>query len=59
MSNEEEVWKVYPEYQFIEVSNLGRVRTKDRYIQVRGQGKRLIKGRILKQKDNGHGYMVV
>ena len=59
MSNEEEIWKVYPEYDFIEASNLGRVRTKDRYVRGRNGSKRLIKGRILKQWDNGHGYLVV
>lgn len=32
MSDEEEVWKIYPDYDFIEVSNLGRVRTKNRTI---------------------------
>lgn len=41
---EQEVWKQYPEFDFIEVSNLGRVRTKDRYVLGRNGSERLIKG---------------
>lgn len=59
IAREQEVWKQYPDYPFVEVSNLGRARTKDRYVTVKGQSKRLIKGRILKQEDNGRGYMQV
>lgn len=58
-TKQKEVWKVYPEFDFIEVSNLGRVRTKDRYVPVKGRGKRLIKGRVLKQKLLPCGYMYV
>lgn len=54
---EEEVWKQYPDYDFIEVSNLGRVRTKDRYVTDKNGEKRLIEGRVLKQKLNPCGYM--
>lgn len=57
-TREEEVWKIFPDYPFIEVSNLGRVRTKDRYVP-NGKGKRLVKGRILKQYANKDGYMYV
>lgn len=53
-----EVWKPYPEFSFIEVSSLGRVRTLDRVV-TRGNGKLLIKGRILKQQRNGGGYLQV
>ena len=58
-TEEQEIWKTYPEFDFIEVSNLGNVRTKDRVIKVKGQGKRLVKGRILKQKRDRYGYMEV
>lgn len=58
IKKEEEVWKTYPDYPFIEVSNLGRVRTLDRWVQCNG-GKRLVKGRILKQQLNHNGYMQV
>lgn len=59
MSNEEEVWKQYPDYPFIEASNLGRVRTKDRYVTVKGRGKRFVKGRILKQQLHKNSYMYI
>ena len=59
MTSEEEIWKTYPEYPFIEASNLGRIRTKDRYVMVKGQGKRLVKGRVLKQRLRSDGYMDV
>ena len=58
MTNKKEVWKVYPDYKFIEVSNLGRIRTLDRYVPNRG-GKRLVKGQVLKQHLNNKGYMYV
>ena len=57
--DEEEVWKTYLNYPFIEASNLGRIRTKDRYVKVKGQSKRLIKGRVLKQQPQKGGYMLV
>lgn len=59
MSNEEEIWKTYPEYDFVEVSNLGRVRTKDRYVPSKNGSKRLVKGRVLKQHPNHNGYMCI
>lgn len=59
MDNTEEIWKTYPEYSFIEASNLGRVRTKDHYVIRKDGRKQFVKGHILKQLDNGHGYMRV
>lgn len=59
MADEEEVWKIYSEFPFIEASNLGRIRTKDRYVTVKGQGKRFVKGHILKQRLRPDGYMDV
>lgn len=56
---EKEIWKTYPDYSFIEASNLGRIRTKDRYVTVKGQGERLIKGRVLKQQPQKGGYIQV
>lgn len=58
-AEEKEIWKTYPDYPFIQASNLGRVRTRDRYVPVKGGGKRLVKGRILKQHKNRYGYMQV
>lgn len=59
MVDEEEVWKVYPEYPFIEVSNLGRIRTKDRVVTDRRGRKYHIKGRVLKQELLPSGYLFV
>lgn len=53
-----EIWKMHPDFSFIEGSNLGRVRTLDRWVNC-GKEKRFIKGRILKQRHNNRGYMLV
>lgn len=58
-AREQEVWKTYPEFPFIEASNLGRIRTKDRIATDRNGKKYHIKGRVLKQWDNGTGYLYV
>lgn len=55
---EVEIWKVHPEFNFIEVSNLGRVRTMDRVVP-NGKGARVIKGKILTQAPNNKGYLRV
>jgi len=57
MNNQAEIWKSHPEIKKIEVSSLGRVRTLDRVVPSKGNGTRLVKGRILKQSDNGIGYL--
>ena len=59
MGNEKEVWKPYPDYPFIEVSNLGRVRTKDRIVTRSNGRKCFVKGRVLKQYSSHNGYMNV
>ena len=56
---EEEIWRTYPEFDFIEVSNLGNVRTKDRYMTDKNGVKRFIRGRVLKQNQDRYGYMLV
>lgn len=59
IKKEQEVWKTYPEIPFIEASNLGRIRTKDRVV-VRSDGRRqFVKGRVLKQQLRPDGYMQV
>ena len=58
-AKQKEVWKTYPEYHFIEVSNLGRVRTKDRVVTRSDGSKLFIKGRVLKQQRDRYGYMFV
>ena len=54
---EQEVWKQYPKYSFIEVNQFGEVRTRDRYVSVKGGSKRLVKGRVLKQWQTRDGYL--
>jgi len=58
INNEEEIWKSHPDIVGIEVSTLGRVRTLDR-ITSNGRGTYSVKGRVLKQWDNGNGYLHV
>ena len=58
MENEVEVWKSHPDITGIEVSTLGRVRTLDRVTSTEKMT-RFQKGRVLKQHDNGNGYLKV
>lgn len=58
IENEKEVWKSHPDIPGIEVSSFGRVRTLDRVVSSEN-GTRFIKGRVLKQSDNGNGYLYV
>ena len=55
---ENEVWKSLPGVPGIEASTLGRVRTLDKMVW-NGRGTYPIKGRVLKQQDNGNGYLHV
>ena len=55
----EEIWKTYPEFPFIEASNLGRIRKVDRIITRSNGVKYYAKGRVLKQHINGRGYLYV
>lgn len=51
-----ETWKSVPNYEGLyEVSDLGRVRSLDRMINCRGNGKRLLKGKVMKF-DLNQGY---
>lgn len=58
-TKEKEIWKQYPKYPWIEASNLGRVRTKDRTIVDKNGKKRFVKGRVLKQHLDNNGYLCV
>lgn len=58
MDNKTEVWLRHPEIDKLEVSTFGNVRVLDRMVSNEKQ-KYLIKGRILGQYDNGHGYLQV
>jgi len=59
MNDKKEIWKTYPEFDFIQGSNRGMVRTLDRVVSVKGNGERLVKGRILKPQRNRNGYLQV
>lgn len=53
-----EVWKDIIGYEGIyQISNLGQIRSKDRYARVCGGGRRLVKGKILKPCICSNGYM--
>ena len=56
--SDSEIWKTYPEFDFVQGSNLGRVRTVDRVVKTKN-GMRLIKGHILKQQLDRYGYLFV
>ena len=58
MENQVEIWKSHPEYTWIEVSTLGRVRTLDKMVW-NGKGTWLMKGRVLKQSNDKDGYLQV
>lgn len=58
MNNSVELWKKHPYIDKLEISTLGRVRSIDRIVP-RKNGTYHIKGRILKQFDNGNGYSYV
>ena len=53
-----EIWKALPSVTGVEVSTFGRVRILDRLISSE-KYTRFIKGRILKQYVNAHGYLRV
>ena len=52
----EEMWKDIPGFDY-EISNLGRCRGKERYVKVGGNGKRLLKSRIIKPAKCTNGYL--
>lgn len=54
-----EIWKTYPDYPWIEGSSLGRVRTKDKYVTYKNGSKHFYKGYVLKQYPSKGGYMRV
>jgi len=54
-----EVWKTHPEFDFIEVSTLGRVKMLDRQVVTGKGGKLFVKGRILRQYRSNNGYLRV
>ena len=55
---ESEIWKSLPGVPGVEISTFGRVRILDRVVSIENMT-RFIKGRISKQYDNTHGYLIV
>jgi hypothetical protein len=54
-----EIWKPIKNYEGLyEISNLGRVKSLDRFIK-HNLSDKFIKGKILKPWDNSHGYLQV
>lgn len=46
-------------FEFYEVSSEGIVRSIDRFVKSKGNGKRLAKGKILKQTEDKDGYLCI
>ena len=59
MSDEEEVWKPYPDYPYIEANQFGEVRTIDRIVTRSNGRKQFIKGRVLEQYIDRYDYLYV
>lgn len=57
--NKTEIWRTYPEIDFIQGSNLGNVRTVDRTVMKNNGRRNQVKGQILKQYLTKWGYMEV
>lgn len=55
---ENEVWKTYPEFPWVQGSSLGRIRTLDRVVS-NGKGMYVKKGHVVKQCQNNWGYLCV
>lgn len=56
--NKIEVWKSHPYIVGVEASTFGNVRTLNKMVS-NGRGTYPVKGRVLKQSENGHGYLHV
>ena len=59
MESEDEVWKPYPEFGWVQGSNLGKIRTVDRYVTYKDGKKRFVKGHALPQYRDNRGYLSV
>lgn len=59
VNTEQEIWKPYPEFPFVEANQFGEIRTKDRVVTDRNGRKLHIKERVLKQQLLPNGYLYV
>ena len=56
----EEIWKDIEGFEgYYQVSNLGRIKSFDRYLNCKAGGIRFHKGTILSDCNNGYGYRYV
>ena len=53
------IWKRFPKIPFIEANQFGEIRTIDHWTTYKNGRRKLIKGRILRQYNDGRGYMQV
>lgn len=53
------VWKTYPGIDFLQANQYGEVRTIDHYTEGKDGRKCFVRGHVLKQYDDTHGYMLV
>lgn len=59
-TRKDQVWKDIPNYEgFYQVSDLGLVRSLDRFVNSKKEGKKPVAGQILKQYLKGAGYLQV
>lgn len=55
-----EEWMDIKNYEGLyQISNIGRVKSLERFVQCSGNGKRLIKENIMKGSINNHGYNII
>lgn len=52
-----EIWKEHPLYTSVLISSIGRVKSKDRYVNHNHGGKALKRGRVLSQRITEKGYL--
>lgn len=57
--NKNVIWKTYPGISFLQANQFGEIRTLDHYVTRKNGVKQFVKGHILKQYDNGRGYLQV
>ena len=59
-NNRIEIWKDYKDYEGLyQASNLGRMRSLDRWVSSKNGSMQFIKGRILKVGNHNQGYLNV
>ena len=55
-----EVWKDVVGYEgYYQVSNLGRIKSLNRYVKAKNNSKKLMKSKVLKPVKNDRGYLMV